>query len=103
LNPAIITPLAAAAGLPVALWTILGNFNKSNQDHFRALDRRLDEVNKRIDETKDTLQKQIESAKETLRAEFKGEVGTLRAEMREMRAELRSDIREIGERRVIRG
>jgi len=92
MNPAVITTLATAAGLLVALWTILGNFDKRNQDHFSALERRLDEVNKRIDEVKDTLQKQIESGKEILRAE-----------MREMRAELRSEIREIGERRVIRG
>jgi hypothetical protein len=84
-NPAIITTLASAAGLLVALWTILGNFDKRNQDRFGA------------------LEKQIEAAKETLRAEFRGEIGTLRAEVREMRAELRLEIREAGDRRVIGG
>lgn len=96
MNASIITTLAAAAGLLVALWTILANFDKRNGDRF------------------DALQKQIESSKETLRAEFKGEIGTLRgelktevatlrAEMREMRGDLRMEIKEAGERRVIRG
>ena len=49
MNPAIITTLATAAGLLVAMWTILGNFDKRNQDRFGAID-------KRIDELKDTLQ-----------------------------------------------
>jgi len=44
MNPAIITPLAAAAGLLVAMWTILGNFDKRNQDRFSGLDKRIDEL-----------------------------------------------------------
>jgi hypothetical protein len=85
MNPAIITTLASATGLLVALWTILGNFDKRNQDRFSA------------------LEKQIEAAKETLRAEFRGEIGTLRAEIREMRADVRLEIKEAGDRRVIGG
>ena len=85
MNANIITTLASAAALLVALWTILANFDKRNGDRF------------------DALQKQIEASKETLRAEFKGEIGTIRAEMKEMRAELRLEIKEAAERRVVRG
>lgn len=84
MNPQILTTIATAAGLLIALWTILANFDKRNSDRF------------------DAFLKHIDATKETLRAEFRGELGTLRAEMREMRAELRLEIKEAADRRLVR-
>lgn len=72
MNPNVITTLAAAVGLLIAVWTILANFDKRNQDRF------------------DSLAKQIDSTKEVLRAE-----------MKEMRAEIRLEIREAADRRLL--
>ena len=83
MNPQILSTIATAAGLLIALWTILANFDKRNPDRFDLL-------------------KHIDATKETLRAEFRGELGTLRAEMREMRAELRLEIKEAADRRLVR-
>jgi hypothetical protein len=83
MNPVIVVQLAAAAWVLVAMWIMLENFDRRNQDRFGALYKRVDELNDKL---------QIESLK-----------GTLRAEMLEMRAELRSELREMGDRRVFRG
>jgi hypothetical protein len=70
-NPNIITTIASAVALVIALWTITSHFDKRNSDRF------------------DALEKQIEATKEVLRAET-----------RQMRAEIKLEIREEGDRRV---
>ena len=82
MNPQIITTIAAALGMLVALWTIMSNFDKRNGDRFNA------------------LEKEIQSVKETLRGEIQASKETLRAEMLQMRAELKLEVREAGDRRV---
>jgi hypothetical protein len=72
MNPNMLTTIAAAAGVLIALWTMASNFDKRNQDRF------------------DSLQKQMEATKEVLRAE-----------MKEMRAEIRLEIREAADRRLL--
>jgi len=72
MNASLITTISAVAASFVALWTIMANLDKRNQDRF------------------DSLQKQIDSSKEVLRAE-----------MREMRAEIRLEIKEAADRRLI--
>jgi hypothetical protein len=72
MNPQIITTVAAALGMLVALWTIMSNFDKRNGDRFNA------------------LEKEIQATKEILRAE-----------MLQMRAELKLEIRDAGDRRVV--
>jgi hypothetical protein len=72
MTPQIITTVAAALGMLVALWTIMSNFDKRNGDRFNA------------------LEKEIQATKEILRAE-----------MLQMRAELKLEIRDAGDRRVV--
>jgi hypothetical protein len=72
MNPQIITTVAAALGMLVALSTIMSNFDKRNGDRFNA------------------LEKEIQATKEILRAE-----------MLQMRAELKLEIRDAGDRRVV--
>ena len=72
MNPQIITTVAAALGMLVALWTIMSNFDKRNGDRFNA------------------LEKELQATKEILRAE-----------MLQMRAELKLEIRDAGDRRVV--
>lgn len=83
MNPQIITTVAAALGMLVALWSIMSNFDKRNGDRFNA------------------LEKEIQAVKETLRAEIQGGKETLRAEILQMRAELKLEIRESADRRVV--
>lgn len=82
-NPQIITTIATAAGLLIALWTMASNFDRRDQGRF-------DFLQKLIESTRGELQKQIDSTKEVLRAE-----------MKEMRAETRLEIREAGDRRLL--
>ena len=63
MNPQIITTVAAALGMLVALWTIMSNFDKRNGDRFSALEKEIQNV-------KDTLRGEIQASKETLRAEM---------------------------------
>jgi hypothetical protein len=83
MNPGIITTITAVAASLVAIWTIMANFDKRNQDRF-------DSLQKQNDNTRDSLQKEIQGVKELLRAE-----------MREMRAEIRLEIKESADRRLI--
>jgi hypothetical protein len=83
MNPQIITTVAAALGMLVALWSIMSNFDKRNGDRFNA------------------LEKEIQAVKETLRGEIQACKETLRAETLQMRAELKLEIREAGDRRVV--
>jgi hypothetical protein len=83
MNPQIITTVAAALGMLVALWSIMSNFDKRNGDRFNA------------------LEKEIQAVKETLRAEIQGGKETLRAEILQMRAELKLEIRESADSRVV--
>ena len=83
MNPQIITTIATAAGLLIALWTMASNFDRRDQGRF-------DFLQKLIESTRGELQKQIDSTKEVLRAE-----------MKEMRAEIRLEIREAGDRRLL--
>jgi hypothetical protein len=83
MNPQIITTVAAALGMLVALWTIMSNFDKRNGDRFSA------------------LEKEIQNVKDTLRGEIQASKETLRAEMLQMRAELKLEIREAADRRVV--
>ena len=83
MNPQIITTVAAALGMLVALWSIMSNFDKRNGDRFNA------------------LEKEIQAVKETLRGEIQASKETLRAEMAQMRAELKLEIRESADRRVV--
>jgi hypothetical protein len=94
MNPQIITTVAAALGMLVALWTIMSNFDKRNGDRFNALEKEVLAV-------KETLQGEIQNVKETLRGEIQASKETLRAEMLQMRAELKLEIREAGDRRVV--
>jgi hypothetical protein len=41
MNPQIITTIAAALGMLVALWTIMSNFDKRNGDRFNALRKQI--------------------------------------------------------------
>jgi hypothetical protein len=93
MNPQIITTVAAALGMLVALWTIMSNFDKRNGDRFSALE-------KEIQSTKEMLHGEIQTVRETLRGEIQASKETLRAEMLQMRAELKLEIREAGDRRV---
>jgi|HubBroStandDraft_5_1064220.scaffolds.fasta_scaffold1842513_1 hypothetical protein len=83
MNPQIITTVAAALGMLVALWSIMSNFDKRNGDRFNA------------------LEKEIQAVKETLRGDIQATKETLRAEMAQMRAELKLEIRESADRRVV--
>ena len=83
MNPQIITTVAAALGMLIALWTIMSNFDKRNGDRFNA------------------LEKEIQAVKETLRGDIQATKETLRAEMAQMRAELKLEIRESADRRVV--
>jgi hypothetical protein len=82
MNPQIITTVAAALGMLVALWSIMSNFDKRNGDRFNA------------------LEKEIQAVKETIRAEIQASKETLRAEMLQMRAELKLEIRDSADRRI---
>lgn len=71
MNPQIITTVAAALGMLVALWSIMSNFDKRNGDRFSA------------------LEKEIQVSKEMLHGEIQASKETLRADMLQMRAELK--------------
>jgi hypothetical protein len=81
-NPEIITTVASASGMLVALWSIMSNFDKRNGERFNS------------------LEKEIQAVKETLRAEIQATKETLCAEMLQMRAEVKLEIRESEDRRV---
>ena len=105
MNPQIITTVASALGMLVALWTIMSNFDKRNGDRFNALEKEIQTVKEslhgEIQSVKETLQGEIQSVKETLRGEIQASKETLRAEMLQMRAELKLEVREAGDRRVV--
>ena len=82
MNAQIITTLAAALGMLVALWSILSNFDKRNGDRFTALNN------------------EIKLTRESLRVEIGGVKETLRAEIATLAAQVRLEIRDAGERRI---
>jgi len=96
MSPVVVATITAAGtvvGLVIAMWTILGHFDRRNADRFDALQ-------KQIESTRDSLQKQIDSTRDGLQKQIELNKELLRAELREMRAELRLEIREAGDRRV---
>lgn len=90
MSPSVLSTITAAVALVIALWTIMANFDKRNQDRFDGLQRQIDGLKNHIDGQIDGVNGRTESLKDLLRAE-----------MREMRAEIRLEIKEALGRRVL--